>query len=248
MKITDNNRDLSLNIYRMVNQEFIEKYGGILKYDSQGKPTLSSLLKVPAVKYIFDSNTSDVLGNLNKQFKSGVYSYDEAIEKVAAFNRNQNFNDKYLATVTEITEGKDKGKMQFSIVESSPSEKRALENIIKQRSFRDKLIYVLANTGVKVDFVDKMLGQDIGVEGIYSTKAPERYADTLYNIIKVLDGKPNTLDILKEETGHLIVGIAENNDRTKILFDRLMNLLKKTSPNEIRDILVSRGGYTQERA
>ena len=67
MKITDNNRDLSLNIYRMVNQEFIEKYGGILKYDSQGKPTLSSLLKVPAVKYIFDSNTSDVLGNLNKQ-------------------------------------------------------------------------------------------------------------------------------------------------------------------------------------
>ena len=99
-----------------------------------------------------------MLGNLNKQFKAGIYSYDEAVEKVASFNRNPNFNDKYFATITEVTEGKDKGKMRFSIIESAPSAKRALENMIIQRSFRDKLMYVLANTGVKVDFVDKMLG------------------------------------------------------------------------------------------
>lgn len=248
MKITDNNRDLSLDIYRMVDQDFIDQYGGVLKYDSQGKPTLSSLLKIPAVKYIFDSRTDNVLGNLNKQFKAGVYSYDEAVEKVASFNRNPNFNDKYFATITEVTEGKDKGKMRFSIIENAPSAKRALENMVIQRSFRDKLMYVLANTGVKVDFVDKMLGQDAGVEGIYSTYAPEKYAETLYNIIKVLNGKPNTLDVLKEETGHLVVGIAENNARTKTLFDRLMKLMKNVSPKEIKEILVSRGGYTEEQA
>ena len=248
MKITDNNRDLSLDIYRMVDDQFIDKYGGVLKYDSQGKPTLSSLLKIAAVKHIFDSRTDNALGNLNKQFKAGVYSYDEAIEKVASFNRNQNFNDKYFATITEITEGSDKGKMRFSIVESSPSVKRALENMIIQRSFRDKLLYVLANTGVKVDFVDKMLGENTGVEGIYSTMAPQRYSDTLYNIIQVLRGKSNTLDVLKEETGHLVVGIAENNEKTKTLFDRLMKLMKNVSPKEVKEILISRGGYTEAQA
>jgi hypothetical protein len=50
----------------MVNQEFIDEYGSQLKYDSQGKPTVESLLKIPAVKYIFDSQVDDALQNLNK--------------------------------------------------------------------------------------------------------------------------------------------------------------------------------------
>ena len=252
MKITDGNRDLSLNIYRMVNQEFIDKYGGKLKYDSQGKPTISSLLKIPAVKYIFDSQVNNALQNLNKQYKAGRYSYEEAITKVGAFNRNKNFSSEYLATVTEITEGKDRGKMEFSIVKNTPTERRALENIIKQRSFRDQLIYVLANTGVKVDFVDKLLNQEPGVQGVYSTRTPEKVFDSLYTLIKVLNTDEITEQekdqILREETGHLIVGIAENSPKAKLLFERFINLLKRSSPKDIRNVLISSGFYAPERA
>ena len=73
--------------------------------------------------------------------------------------------------------------------------------------------------------------------GVYNTVNPETAFDTLHSIIRILtreDGRPLTeqekTEILKEETGHLIVGIAENNPKSRLLFERLMSLLKRSSP------------------
>ena len=66
MKATGKNYQISSLIYNMIDDEFLDKYGGKLKYDSQGMPTLSSLLKIPAVALNFKIADNEVLANLSK--------------------------------------------------------------------------------------------------------------------------------------------------------------------------------------
>lgn len=248
MKATGKNYQISSLIYNMIDNEFLDKYGGKLKYDSQGMPTLSSLLKIPAVALNFKIGDNEVLANLSKQFKTGIYSYEDAIEKVGAFNRNPSFNSDYFASISEITEGSNKGKFKFEIVKNTASAQRALQDFITQRTFREKLLYALAQAGVKVDFFEDMMTQAAGIKGIYTTKQPEKVYDTLYNVIRIIKGEKNNLDVLKEETGHLIIGIAGNNANTKTLYTRLIESLKVADKNSIKQILIEEGNYTEAEA
>lgn len=248
MKATGKNYQISSLIYNMIDDEFLDKYGGKLKYDRQGMPTLSSLLKIPAVALNFKIGDNEVLANLSKQFKTGIYSYEDAIEKVGAFNRNPSFNSDYFASISEITEGPNKGKFKFEIVKNTASAQRALQDFITQRTFRERLLYALAQTGVKVDFLEDMMAQAAGIKGIYTTKQPEKVYDTLYNVIRIIKGEKNNLDILKEETGHLIIGIAGNNADTKTLYTRLIESLKVADKNSIKQILIEEGNYTDAEA
>lgn len=245
METTGNNRDLSMLIYNMVDDRFRSTYSGKLVYDEQGMPTLDSMLSIPAVKKLYDLNTGSVLDNLNKQYESGVYEYQEAIERVGAFNRNPAFNRTYMAMATRITTGENKGKFLFSITNNTAANRRAMEDAIKHEAFRERVLYALASAGVKVDFVDNLM---YGVEGVYTTKSAETVFDTLYNAIRIAEGSKNKTDILTEETGHLIVGIAENNKDTKVLLDRFLNNIKNADANVLKAILINEGGYTEQAA
>lgn len=249
LKATNNNQNLSMLIYNMVDQELLDKYGHKFKYDEQGNPTLKSLRSIPAIAYVFNLNDDQVLQNLQKQFKVGIYTYDEAIQKVGAFNRNESFNKDYLATITEITEGKDKGKVKFDIVKNTARNKRALQDIIEGRTFRDKLLYILSKAGVKVDFVDPMLMEHAGVEGIYTTKQPQKFMDALFNVIRISELKAEDLDLLKEEISHLLVGIAENHASSKSIFNRLVAYLRQADDAVLKELLrTGNNPYTEEKA
>lgn len=254
MRLTNNNQQLSIALYSAATSpEFLDIYSGRLDFDSQDNPTISSLLKIKEIRHIYDMNTDSPLRSLNEAYQSGVYSFDEAIQRAEGFNRLHLLDDDYFGTISEVTEGPDSGKWRFSIVESSTQEKEAVRKTILQKSFRDQLIYLLAHAGVKTEFVDQLLEQEAGVQGIYNTVAPEKVFDSLYNVIKILNkhgdenlSEQEKLAILKEETGHLIVGIAENNNRSKALISRLISAIKNAPDPVLEEIFTTYGHYPRD--
>ena len=94
MKATGKNYQISSLIYNMIDDEFLDKYGGKLKYDSQGMPTLSSLLKIPAVAIggINSMNAKDVLSSrvtglaVSSYLCASEKPYDDALKLMEIIN------------------------------------------------------------------------------------------------------------------------------------------------------------------
>ena len=207
---TSNNRRLTKEYYAVgTNQEFLDKVRDRVEFDENGEITFKSLKEVANIEI----NKNELIIALNKNLGSGIYEYDEAITKLMDFNRNSPYNNKYMATITSINDG----KYQLSVVEKTKENQIKLKDIIAKRTLQDRIKYYLSSNGVAVDFIDS----DEKINGRYSTENAEKTADGLYHLIKIVNGE-SVDEVLAEEAGHFIVGAMNNSP----LMTRLLNLLK----------------------
>ena len=114
-------------------------------FDENGEITLHSLIKVANL----DPQNIKLIKKLNKDIKSGVYSYSEGLQKARAFNKTE-YGDRYLATL--VPEGK--GKYRLEVVEKTAESITAFEEVLKEQETMTMIIDELNNQGVKVDFND----------------------------------------------------------------------------------------------
>lgn len=205
---TKNNREKSKEYYAIgTDRQFVEAIEDKAEFDENGEITFETLRSNTDL----DINEDELLSELNKEIKSGTYSYSEAILKLQNFNRNSQFNKKYLATLSEA-----QGKYVLSIVPRNPKNENALADIIKNRSIQDRIIYYLNRAGVSVSFLEK----DERVKGRYSTINAEKTATNFYNLIKIAKGE-KIEETLAEEAGHFAIGALGNSP----LVTRLQALL-----------------------
>ena len=206
---TSNNRGLAKEYYGIgINPKFLEKVQKNAKFDENGEITFQSLRKLAKLNVRKDS----LLNILNEDINSGVYDYEEAITRLQSFNRNSQFNDEFMATITSTKDG----KYNLSIVERNPSNESALNQEISNRTLQDRIKYYLNKAGVGIEFIEN----DEKVNGRYSTKNAKRTADGLYQLIQVSNGE-NVTETLAEEAGHFAIGALGESP----LVERLMRLL-----------------------
>ena len=206
---TSNNRSLTKQNYAVgTNKEFLDKVRPIAEFDKNGEITLKSLKNL--LDLDIDNNT--LIQVLNKDLGAGIMSYDEAIARVSSFNKNSQYNDKFMATLISTKDG----KYEIKVVEKNDENSINLEEAIKKATLQNKIIQLLNKAGVAVDFIEK----DEKINGKYSTENAEKTADGLYHLIQIVNGEESN-EVLAEEAGHFIIGAMNKSP----LVSRLLSLL-----------------------
>ena len=96
---TSNDRELTKKLYKVsMDAKFKSLTADKAQFDENGEITLKSLLKLTNTNL----NNEQLLQKLNTDIGSGVYDYQDAIQRLQNFNKNNPFNDRYLATITPI--------------------------------------------------------------------------------------------------------------------------------------------------
>lgn len=92
---------------RAINPKFIQDFKGTLTLDSEGIPTLSSVLNNSFMKKFI--GTTKITEVINKKFKpreDTIENYTVALEEAKEFNSNSEYKNDYIALVNTDAEGK----------------------------------------------------------------------------------------------------------------------------------------------
>ena len=206
---TSNNRQLTKEYYAVgTNEGFLSRVKDIAEFDENGEITFKSLQRLANLQV----NEDSLMQVLSADLGAGEMTYDEAISKLAAFNRNSSYNNSYMATITPSTNG----KYILSVVKKNKANQVALGEVIANQTLQNRIKYQLNKAGVAVDFMEA----DEKINGRYSTKNATKTANGLYQLIKISKGE-HVEATLAEEAGHFVVGAMGKSP----LMKRLLNLL-----------------------
>lgn len=208
LKFTGNRELAKKYYYKGTDPTFLSMVANRARFDNNNEITINSLIKLGNV----DLKEDRIIEELNRDISAGIYEYNQAIPKLQSFNRDSQFNDTYLATLS-LT---DDNKVELKIVKKTNSNISQLNNLISNRSLQDRIKFYLNRAGVDYTFLDK----DSGINGRYSTANAVKTADSMYQLIKVANNE--SIDSsLSEEAGHFAVGALGESPLVK----RLQSLL-----------------------
>lgn len=224
---TSDNRKLAKEYYGVgTDERFLSRARGSEDFqtDENGEITFKSLRALAEL----DFETDKLLQILNKDLGEGVYSYDEALRRIQAFNENNDFPDRVLATmvsskngyyisVVPLSKTVTDSKGRQSTEDNTVEEKKKLHDVVRNEELERRIITLLKRHGVSAKFIE---GDREG--GRYSTMNVSKMEDGLYGLIEVIE-KGNTTDVLAEEAGHFAVGALGENPLVK----RIEELLSK---------------------
>lgn len=206
---TSNNRQLTKEYYAVgTNESFLNRVRDNAEFDENGEITFKSLQRLANLQV----DEGSLIQVLNKDLDAGEMSYDEAISKMASFNRSSSYNDSYMATIKPSTNG----KYTLSVVKKTKANQVALGEVISKQTLQNRIKYHLNKAGVSVEFMEN----DEKVQGRYSTENATQTANGLYQLIKIAKGH-KVESALAEEAGHFAVAAMGNSP----LMQRFMNLL-----------------------
>lgn len=193
------------------NINFLRENSDILEFDADGEVTIASLKKALERDGEY-SNLSNgrVLAHLNEEI-AGKYDYSEALDNVLKFNKQNQFNQDFMATLKK----EEDGKYKVEVVERNPSTEYELADHVQNKILTDALRLILKDKGLSVEFLDN---PSYAVQ--YSTHNAHLDADGLMAIASVLNGQ-NTAVETAEAAGHFVVAAMQDSP----LVQRLINIL-----------------------
>ena len=208
---TSNNRQLTKEYYAVgTNESFLSRVKDIAEFDENGEITFKSLQRLANLQV----NEDSLMQILNKDLGAGEMAYDEAISRLASFNRSSSYNDSYMATITPSTNG----LYTLSVIKKNKANQVALGEVIANQTLQNRIKYHLNKAGIAIDFIES----DEKINGRYSTKNATKTANGLYQLIKIANGE-HVEATLAEEAGHFVVGAMGKSP----LVQRLLKLLNE---------------------
>lgn len=204
--------------------KFIDDYKDDIIWDSDAldaEPKLASFYEI-AKEIMPEVKTSDIRDVLAKKFGEGVYSYQDAYNKMLNFNKEMEGAHTFMGTI----EATKDGKYKFRIAYNAREEQDALIKTVATREAAETLLKKLENLGVTA-------GE--GLQSLYSTEDPKvivRGAQELLRLIEVNGGIDNIHEFA-DEVGHFIVGALGKNSP---LYQRLWNSIEN-NPEIMRELL-----------
>lgn len=217
------NRKEAWRHYKIATSEkFLNAFSDRIVLDDLGEVSIQTYLELMGMT----ENDFPTEQLLNKQLKAGKYSYQEAIEKVSAFNRGRAEGSKYIATIRPT---EDRNLFEISIAQDTELERNAIEETIRKRNLQERLISILAKNGVAVNFVDG--------DSRYSTENADRNINGLFQLIEF--SKTGKISDYFEEAGHLVIGAMGNEP----LVLRLQEMLKD---EKTRNAIIGKEGQKQD--
>lgn len=212
------------------NNEFINNFIHKLKLDSNGEPTIKSLLDKTSLSDFV--NDEKILSTLNRQIgynkkdQSIIYhkrtrdNYKELQDKATRFNNTSDFRKEYIAKVDKTSDLKGEPSYTISVAKRT----KELEQQVQRDSFNNELNNQLTD-------ILRSIGIDVGVlteaeermqlNGIADFDTAERAANGFITLIRLAKGERGE-QALPEEFAHVALRVLANNP----LVQRLYNIVK----------------------
>ena len=191
---------------------FLRENSDVLEFDADGEVTIASLKKALERDGEYsDLSNARTLEHLNREIKAGKYDYSEALDNVLKFNKQNQFNEDFMATLKR----EEDGKYSVKVVERNPATEYELADHVQNKILTDAVRMVLKDRGLSVEFLDN---PSYAVQ--YSTHNAHLDADGLMAVASILDGQSSSLETA-EAAGHFIVASMQDSP----MVQRLINLL-----------------------
>jgi len=190
---------------------FLRENSDILEFDADGEVTIASLKKALERDGEYsDLSNARTLEHLNREI-AGKYDYSEALDNVLKFNKQNQFNQDFLATLKQ----EEDGKYSVKVVERNPTTEYELADHVQNKILTDALRLVLQDKGLSIEFLNN---PSYAVR--YSTHNAHLDTDGLMAVASILDGQSSALETA-EAAGHFIVAAMQDSP----MVQRLINML-----------------------
>lgn len=191
---------------------FLRENSDVLEFDADGEVTIASLKRALERDGEYsDLSNARTLEHLNREIKAGKYDYSEALDNVLKFNKQNKFNQDFMATLKR----EEDGKYSIKVVERNPSTEYELADHVQNKILTDALTMVLKDRGLSVEFLNN---PNYAVQ--YSTHNVHLDADGLMAVASILDGQNTALETA-EVAGHFIVASMQDSPLVQRLVDML---------------------------
>ena len=195
LHFSSNDREFAKKYYFIgTNEQFLKANASQVVYDENGEITFKSLKNIVSL----DLKEEKVIEQLNKDLKFGEHTYEEAISLMTSFNNTSEYNDKYMATISNV----ENGKVLLQVVKKSKEKQVNLETNIANKNLFDRIKAAIQRLGGDITFIDERYSK-------YDTINAQKAESEFYNII-FLSKKGNIDADMAEEAGHFAVGALGN--------------------------------------
>lgn len=195
LHFSSNDREFAKKYYFIgTNEQFLKTNASQVVYDENGEITFKSLKNIISL----DLKEEKILEQLNKDLKFGEQSYEEAISLMTSFNNTSEYNDKYMATISNV----ENGKVLLQVVKKNKENQLNLETNIANKNLFDRIKAAIQRLGGDITFIDERYSK-------YDTINAQKAESGFYNII-FLSKKGNIDADMAEEAGHFAVGALGN--------------------------------------
>lgn len=221
-------------------KEFKDRWLPILKVDSNGEPTVRSMIEKTNLGEVITE--AKVLEKLNKDIgyyhKTGrakLYldnneQYDKLLKRVIDFNKNSEFSDRYVATIKKVADS-ESGKYYIAPKIEVRNALRNLEsaNMSTDYSLNILLRETLAGYGVSIGALTE-LEERRGIAGVTDFSRAKDATDGIIELIRLAKGERGE-KALPEEFAHFALEALGDNP----LVNRLLNTIREDIPDILGD-------------
>ena len=230
LNITNNNRELTKDIYARTKNSNITKLFPNLKFDSNNEVTLKSLLQeTDLIKFIDVKNIINTIernigridnkGNLKWQ-KDTTENFRSLVSKMIDFNTLNNYSDNVVALldrrVNPITNEKE---IIPKIVVKDASSSAEAHKMAYDYNLNNRLRDILSQHNVKVGALTA-LEEARGINGITDFSRAEDAAQGIMELIRIAQGEVGE-QTLPEEFAHFALEALGNNPLVERLIDNI---------------------------
>lgn len=211
---TGNNRSEAVRLYLITkNSEFIKQWNPKLKMDENNEPTVSSLLKVTNFNKIIPE--SKVLKKLNIDighykndqpvlWTNNDKNYSMLVNKAITFNRNSEFNDRYVANIYKMQDTESSEMLLGIKVERrNRTNSETAKKMEYNSRLNDRLREILASKGISIGVLTD-LEKRLGVNGVTDFDTARNAATGIIEMIRLAEGIEGE-KALPEEFAHFAI-------------------------------------------
>lgn len=214
---------------RAINPDFINDYRNTLTLDSEGVPTLESVLGNSYMKqFIGDTKMINSLESNYSVMEDTYDNYGTLVGDAYSFNTTSPQRDDYVASVDYTEDGKLKVKIQRK-TEATISE---FNNQYQSQKLNERLASIFKPLGISVGSLTEA-EQEAGRVGVTDFSKAREFAVGFDSLIRVANNKEGA-QALSEEFSHFIVGVFRKEPLVKRSIQSLVD-----HPESIREILGS---------
>lgn len=200
-----------------IHPDFLNDYKDTLTLDSEGVPTLESILNNPFMKeYIGKEDTRVALEGRFNDRQETRDNYKDLLTEAYNFNTNSESRNDFVAVV----EPKGENKIGITLKPNNETNLQQFKDQYSSNLLNDKIVRALSSLGVNIsNLTEAEVGA--GRVGVTDFSVVRGIGTSAVNVIKVANNIEGDKAI-SEEFSHLIVGIYRNEP----LVQRAINTLQ----------------------
>jgi hypothetical protein len=190
---------------RAIHPQFIQDYRNTLTLDSEGVPTLESLMNNSNIKeFIGLEGRRNGLEKLNPPLQDTRENYNKLLQDAYSFNKNNPQRDDFVA----IVEYKDEGEIGLSFVNKTPESVQQFSEQYGAMRLNERIAEILEPIGITINDLTQA-EVNAGRVGVTDFSKARGVATSTANIIRVANNMEGDRHI-SEEFSHLLIGAYLN--------------------------------------